>query len=168
MGNPFPTNRALQGGQDGEWGPWTSQASLPEQSQQPAALVSLSLSSVPRLTTLSKPGTSKPLAVHWLFWKVPPNTQPPSQVPGAGLHPHLCWHQGAAASRRQVLPTVGSSHGWLLRTSGQPRTSMQISRPRGAAQRQQEARGGGSASSSSSALPCRAFPGEPRIILPQH
>lgn len=49
LGNPFPTNRAPQGGQDGERGPWTSQASLPEQSQQPAALVSLSLSSVPRL-----------------------------------------------------------------------------------------------------------------------
>lgn len=89
-------------------GPWTSQASLPEQSQQPAALVSLSLSSVPRLTTLSNPGPPKPLAVHWLFCKVPPNTQLPSKVPGAGLRPHLRWHQGAAASRRQVLPTVGS------------------------------------------------------------
>lgn len=31
------------------------------------------------------------------------------QPPGVGSHPHLSRHQGAAASRRQVLPTLGSA-----------------------------------------------------------
>lgn len=80
----------------------------PVTGEQPAALVLLSLSSLPRTTNLSNlgpPNLSRSSCLPGNPTKYAVSEQPP----GVGSHPHLSRHQGAAASRRQVLPTLGSA-----------------------------------------------------------
>lgn len=80
----------------------------PATGEQPAALVLLLLSSLPRMTNPSNLG---PPNLSWpsVFPGNPTKYAVSEQHPGVGSRPHLSQHQGAAASRRQVLPTLGSA-----------------------------------------------------------
>lgn len=150
-GSPLPTNVSRSTGQDEESGPCFFQPPSPTEANSLMPQF-YSLSWVPRLTNHSNPGPPN-LSSPCDFWGNPTKCAFSEQFPEVCPRSHLSKHQVAAASKRQVLLILGSAQDWLLRIFGLPRTSMQISCPRGVAQSQQEAQGGGN-SSSSFALPC--------------